>query len=68
MYNSGRPHAEVYMYSQVRNITRLHCFGVMTYYPWTKRDIYDRMLEMKDVLVRYQALPECRMREDLISI
>jgi len=59
MYNSGRPHADgLYVFTSKKHNETTLFWGddVLTS---TKRDIYDRMLlEMKDVLVRYQALPE----------
>ena len=59
MYNSGRPHADgLYVFtSQKYNETTL--FWGDDILSLDKRELYDRMLlEMKDVLVRYQALPE----------
>ena len=59
MYNRGRPHADgLYVFTSKKHGETTLFWGddVLTE---TKRDIYDRMLlEMKDVLVRYQALPE----------
>ena len=58
MYNSGRPHADgLYVFTSKGNGTTL--FWGDDILTLDKRELYDRMLlEMKDVLVRYQALPE----------
>jgi len=58
MYNSGRPHADgLYVFTSKGNGTTL--FWGDDILTLDKRELYDRMLlEMKDVLLRYQSLPE----------
>ena len=66
MYNSGRPHADgLYIFTSKNSLPKVKGIEDTTIFfgddvlTLEKREIYDRMLlEMKDVLLRYQAKPE----------